>query len=157
MTAQAMEAKIVTKAAFTVVGMLARSVPKDPNLMQLWQQFDAQTQRVRGQTKPGVYYGAMHNYDEASGQFDYLACVEVKEGQQPPEGMVAWQIPAQTYAVFETTLPEIGPAFEYIYGPWMAGSEYVRTDGPEFELYDSEFSPEDPISKMYVYIPVTGK
>ena len=81
----------------------------------------------------------------------------MEEGQAAPEGMVAWHIPAQTYAVFETTLPQIGAAYEYIYGPWMAEAAYVRTEGPELEVYGSEFNPQDPASKMHIYVPVTAK
>ncbi len=93
----------------------------------------------------------------ATNEFDYLAGVEVEAGQAAPEGMVAWRIPAQTYAVFETTLPQIGPTFEYIYGPWIAGSDFERADGPEFELYDEAFNPQDPASKMTIWIPVQEK
>lgn len=156
-SAAKLEAKIVEKPAFTAVGMLVRTTPGNPNMMQLWQDFGGQVQRVRGQANPGLFYGAMHNYDMQTGQFDYLAAVEVEAGQEAPEGMVVWQVPAQTYAVFETTLPEIGPAYEYIYGPWIAGADFERTDGPEFELYGEEFNPEDPSSKMHIYIPVQPK
>lgn len=151
------EARIVEKPAFAVVGMLARTTPGNPNMMQLWMDFDGQVERVRGRTEPGVFYGAMHNYDMDTNEFDYVAGVEVQAGQTAPEGMVAWVIPAQTYAVFETTLPQIGNAFEAIYQSWLPGSDFERADAPEFELYDEAFNPQDPASVMSIWIPVREK
>ncbi len=45
------EAKIVEKPAFTVVGMSVRTKPGDANMMQLWMDFDGQQERVRGRTE----------------------------------------------------------------------------------------------------------
>ncbi|MFN2201069.1 MAG: GyrI-like domain-containing protein [Caldilineaceae bacterium] len=161
MTTQAidrqMQAKLVEKPAFTIVGMVTRTKPGDPSMMQLWMDFDGQKERVRGQVSRGVFYGASDNYDPQTTEFDYLAGVAVKPGQAAPEGMVAWEIPAQTYAVFETTLAEIGDTIGYIYGPWMAGSDFQRTHGPDFELYEEDFDGQDPSSKVYVHIPVKEK
>ena len=112
---------------------------------------------MRGRTEPGVFYGAMHNFDMQTNEFDYVAGVQVQAGQTAPEGMVSWEIPAQTYAVFETTLPQIGAAFETIYQSWLPASDVERADGPEFELYDAAFNPQDPASKMSIWIPVQEK
>jgi predicted transcriptional regulator YdeE len=44
--------------------------------------------------------------------------------------------------------------FDQIYGVWLPASGYVRTAGPELELYDERFDPRDPASVFEVYIPV---
>ena len=42
----------------------------------------------------------------------------------------------------------------FIYETWLMQSDYQRAPGPEFELYDENFDPEDPSSEMYFYVPV---
>ena len=50
-----LEANIVEKPAFTVVGMRVRTKTGDPSIMQLWRDFDGQTERVQdGQTGPAL-------------------------------------------------------------------------------------------------------
>jgi AraC family transcriptional regulator len=94
------------------------------------------------------------NYDEATGEFDYVAGINVSAAAEVPEGMVSWDIPAQTFAVFSCTLPELGSTLEHIHGTWLPASEYQHTDGPALELYDEDFDPGNPDSLMYVYIPI---
>ena len=132
-SATKIEARIVEKPAFTVVGMLARHDPGHPHDAVV-DGFRRPAGAVRGRTEPGVFYGAMHNFDMQTNEFDYVAGVQVQAGQTAPEGMVSWEIPAQTYAVFETTLPQIGVVFETIYQSWLPASDVERADGPEFEL-----------------------
>ena len=68
--------------------------------------------------------------------------------------MVSKTIPAGEYAVFECTLPTIMETYDYITETWISKSGYKRGSGPDFERYDSDFNPEDPDSKMYIYFPV---
>jgi AraC family transcriptional regulator len=152
-----LNAKIIEKPAFTVVGMMVRAKPGDPSMMQLWLDFDDQLERIPNKIEPGVFYGVVDNFDTDTQEFDYLASVEIPAGQAAPEGMATWAVPAQTYAVFETTLPQIGRAYETIYGTWLPGSDFERANAPEFEYYGTEFEPSDPNSKMSVWIPVKQK
>jgi AraC family transcriptional regulator len=103
---------------------------------------------------PDVCYGVCANYDQTSHEFDYLAAMEVNSADDIPKGMECLDVPEATYAVFTCTLPTIGEIYAYIYATWLPQSGHRRTGGPEFELYDERFSPEDPSSEMEIYIPI---
>lgn len=149
--------QFVTKPAFSLVGVLARSQPGDQKIMQTWEDLMAQMERIPNPIESNICYGAMHNFDMQTNQFDYVAGVQTPSQSSAPDGMVRWEIPEQLYAVFPTTLPAISQTFGDIYGSWMATSGYTRTDGPEFELYGDDFDPNNPDSTVYIYIPVKEK
>jgi AraC family transcriptional regulator len=48
----------------------------------------------------------------------------------------------------------IGATFDAIYNGWLPNSGYRRAKGLEFELYDAQFDPNRPDSKMFIYVPV---
>jgi AraC family transcriptional regulator len=151
-----MEPQIVTKPAMTLVGMQVQGKLEGMDLKGLWNGFGPRLAEIQG-GDPNVCYGAMDHYDEATGEFDYLAACAVKGAAVPPAGMVSWTIPAQTYAVYPCTLPQIGEAWETIYQRWLPTSDYQRAAGPEFELYDEKFNPQDPASVLYIYVPVVSR
>jgi AraC family transcriptional regulator len=149
-----MEPKIVTKPAFTVVGMKYRGKNEKSEIPQLWEQFGPRICEIKHLADPHVAYGVMHNYDEESGEFDYVAGFEVSSVAEVPEGMVSWEVPEQTYAVFTCTLPTLMETFERAYKTWLPHSGYQRADSPEFELYDENFDSQDENSEMAIYIPI---
>ena len=108
-------------------------------------------------SRPMACFGVCSAMDEENHTFSYMAGLGVKDNSEVPEGMAAMDIPEQEYAVFECTLPKIMEAYEGIYQGWLPESEYRRSDGPEFELYDEDFNPENPDSKIYLYVPVVKK
>lgn len=154
MIAENAEVKIVNRPAFTVAGMLYRGDNGGNEIPQLWDQFGPKMGIIPHRIDPQSCYGICDNFDEKAKVFDYIAACEVKPGETMPDGMVTRAIPAQTYAVFRTTLPEIRTTMDDIYNTWLPSSDYERGSGPEFELYDEEFSPEDPASMLYIYVPV---
>lgn len=149
-----MEPKIETRPAFTVVGIKYRGNNENNEIPQLWGTFGPRMDEVPLKAESHVAYGVMGNLDESTGEFDYVAGFEVESVANIPEGMVSWALPEQTYAIFRCTLPIIREAFEYIFQTWLPASGYQHADGPEFELYDEEFNPEDPDSKLCIYIPI---
>ena len=109
---------------------------------------------IKHMSGPDTAYGLTNNMDMATGEFDYMAGVQVSSTDDIPDGMVSFSVPAQTYAVFPCTLPTLRAVFAQIYGVWLPASGYVRTSGPELELYGERFDPRDPSSVFEVYIPV---
>lgn len=149
-----MKPQIVAKPAFTVVGMVIRARPMTPEIPGLWQQFAPRMGELQHLAEPGVSYGLMDNVDHEAGRFDYMAACAVEKAVDLPAGMARWDVPANTYAVLETTLPAIGQAFDFIYESWLPASGYRRAAGPDFERYGEAFNPDDPTSRLSIYIPV---
>jgi AraC family transcriptional regulator len=151
-----MDMKLEKKPAFTVVGMKYRGKNEHDEIPALWGQFTPHLPEINGVANRQFCYGAEDNYDDDSGEFDYLACVEVNETESIPEGMETWHIPANKYAVFPCTLPTILDVFDDL-STKLVGAGLEQLPDPLFELYDETFDPQDPNSTLYIYIPVKDK
>jgi AraC family transcriptional regulator len=147
-----MKPQIITKPAFTVVGLLIHTKGKSPEIPQLWDQFVPRIGEIQHGVEPQVSYGLMDHFNMATGAMDYMAGNPVTEADELPAGMSRWDVPANTYAVFETTIPNIGEAFDYAMGVWLPTSGYTQVVAPYFERYGEDFSPNNPV--VSVYIPV---
>ena len=149
-----MEPKIVSRAAFAVAGMKYHGKNENNEIPQLWREFGPRMCAINNVVDPHMSYGVCDNFDEISQEFDYVAAMEVDSIADIPEGMVSWDMPERKYAVFTCTLPTLGEMYRYAYGTWLPQSGHRRADGPEFELYDERFNPEDPASEMEIYVPI---
>ena len=145
--------KIVHLPAFTVVGMKYRGKNEKNEIPQLWSRWVPRIPEIQHRTTDLATYGVMDNYDEATGEFDYVASLTVERAAALPAGMVAVEVPAAQYAVLDCTLPTIGAAYEQIRA-WVEQSEYERAPTPDFEYYGPGFNPEDPNSVMSLYLPI---
>jgi AraC family transcriptional regulator len=150
-----MEPQIVKKPAMTLVGLQLHGKLEGMDLKSLWNEFGPRMVEIKG-GDPNICYGAMDNYSEATGEFDYLAACEGKSATAMPAGMVSWNIPARMYAAFPCTLPQIGEAWMTAYQQWLPASGYQRAAGPELEVYDEKFDPQDPASTLYLYVPIVS-
>lgn len=148
-----MEPKIMTKSAFTVVGLLYHGKNENNEIKLLWEQLNPRFGEIMGQVEPPVAYGVCGSPDD-TGAFDYLAGFGVVRVEAIPAGMTSWEVPQQRYAVFPCTLGTIHEAYEYAFKTWMPTSGYQQGDGPDFELYDEEFDDADPDPKLTIYIPI---
>jgi AraC family transcriptional regulator len=148
-----MESKIVRRSEFVVVGMKYRGKSEKNEIPQLWQEFMPRAREIKHRANP-CGYGVMDNYDEKTGEFDYLAGAEVSDASQVPQGMESWRVPERTYAVFTCNLKNIKEAFQQIYRQWLPQSGCQRTQGPEFEFYDESFRPDQGKLDLYIYIPI---
>jgi AraC family transcriptional regulator len=149
-----MEPRIVSVPAFTVVGMKYRGKNEQNEIPQLWSQFGPRMGEIKHKVDRDIAYGVMGNYDENTGEFDYVAAIEVERADGIPTGMASWVVPEQTYAVFVCTLPTIRETFQHVYETWLPQSGYQRGSDVEFEFYDADFDPQDPSSEMQIYIPI---
>lgn len=151
-----MEPKIVSKPALTVVGMIYRGTNANDEIPELWDQFCPRIKEIKHLTGEDISYGVSRDYDPGTGEFSYLAGLPVSSSVDLPEGMECWEIPEQTYAVFQCTLPAVKEAFQQAEA-WLTESEYKRPNTPELELYDKDFAPEQGKLDMAIYIPVKKK
>lgn len=149
-----MEPQLITKPAFTVVGLRLHTKPMAAEIPALWDQFVPRMDEITHSAEPHVSYGVMaHN--QAMTELTYMTGNAVTQVVDLPAGMSQWDIPANTYAVFEATLATIGQVFGDIYNTWLPASEYKQVDAPYFERYGENFSPDNPV--LSIYIPVTKK
>lgn len=151
-----MEPRFETKPGFAVVGMLIHTKPMSQEIPTLWQSFGPRMDEPAHQADPGVSIGLMGRYDDAMTRMDYMAGVAVTRVETPPSGMTTWDVSASTYAIFDTTLPNLNQTFDQIYNAWLPASGYRAADFC-FERYGAEFNPGDPASLMSIYIPVISQ
>lgn len=87
----------------------------------------------------------------------YLACTEVKDSKNIPEGMIIKAIPSGEYAVFthKGPLSKLDHTMNYIYGAWLPKSGRKLREAPDLELYDERFNPDSDQSEFDIYIPTT--
>ncbi|MGD8399131.1 MAG: GyrI-like domain-containing protein [Anaerolineae bacterium] len=149
-----MEIKTVEREPFTVVGLKYRGRNENAEIPQLWRDLGPHSGEIEHIADDTVAYGISANMDAATGAFDYVAGFAVSRTGDVPAGMIAFEVPGGRYAVFTTTLPEIGETFQRAYHTWLPGAGYRPTGGPEFELYDGRFDEQDPSSEFDLYIPI---
>jgi len=148
-----MEPKIVSRPAFTIVGMKYHGKNEQNEIPQMWEAFLPRVGDIQRIVNPGVAYGVCGNNDE-NGEFDYVAGFEVDTVTDVPESMVSWELSEGTYAVFTCTLTGIREAFHHALYTWLPQSGYRYTGGAMFELYDENFDPNSDEPEMYIYIPI---
>jgi predicted transcriptional regulator YdeE len=146
---------MVKLPSFTVVGM-SDFIPDDEPEMyaELWGKIMAKMGPLMGKVDMNTGYGLTLDYDEDEGIFHYLAGFKAYDPMDVPEGFATYDLPAQKYAIFTTTMAGIHDTYMFIYEEWLPKAGYNRAGGPDFELYDTSFNPEDPASQLYVYIPI---
>jgi AraC family transcriptional regulator len=149
-----MEPRIVKREAFSVVGMHCRGRNQGGEIPEMWREFGPRVPEIKNIVEDSVAYGISDNMDPDTGEFDYVAGFEVSDAQEVPEGMVHWQVPGGRYAVFRTTLPNLGETFKYVYYEWLPKSGYEHRPGPDLELYEEAFDAKDPDSEFEVYVPI---
>ncbi len=153
-----MEPKIIRKSAFQIIGMQFRGNNDNNACPKLWDKFAPRMTEVKPfTTEPITAFGVCSNCDIENNIFDYTVGLEVADTKSVPADMISMEIPAQEYAVFESTLPTLMSTLDEIHKKWLPTSDYLPTAGPEFELYDRDFNPEIPESKLYLYIPIIKK
>lgn len=151
---ETVEPKIASRPAFTVAGLMHRGGANGGEIAALWRRFSARMGELQSVVEPEVAYGVMTNYDEATGEFDYVAASQVSEDAALPAGFVAVPVPAGEWAVFTTTMPDLAQTYPSIYDVWLPQSGYQRRPVPEFELYGPSFDPDDPACEFEIYIPI---
>ncbi len=110
----------------------------------------------------GVTYGATWMIDRTSGQYGYLAGVEVTGEGDLPAGIERMAISAQTYAVFRITLdggplqPQLMAAMPMIWGELLPASGLTPVVAPDLEVYPADFQPTRKGAHIDLHIPVEG-
>jgi len=150
---------LVVKEAFTVAGRSRRfDEATKANISQLWSQLIGALP-FEGQSPSWATYGVVWGADQAEGGFNYMAGVEITP-DKTPDGFVTKDIPSATYAIFRITLdggalhPQVKAAMATIWGDLIPATGLKVAASPDFELYDSEFSPNRPGAVIDFYVPI---
>lgn len=154
-----MEAKILTRQTFKIIGMRYFGENKNQEIKQLWDIFLPRMERIKNRVNNSVSYGICYPVEGKSDEaaFEYIAAVEVSDIQDLPSEMVGKTIPAQKYAVFthKGSVEKIPETYQAIYAVWQPQSGYEFLKAPDFEYYDQRFDPDHPeVSELEIYIPI---
>jgi Uncharacterized protein conserved in bacteria len=166
---QEMDYKIVDKPAFKVIGKGIRVSSKDEahwkRLPDFWWEcyqsgFTTQLEKMAG--KSGVTgeskLGICMESDPETMEFQYLIGVENTK-KMIPEGFIEKEIPASTWAVFETTGPmpkAMQDLNKRIYSEWFPSTGYERAGDLDMELYPPG-SNDDENYRSELWIPIIKK
>lgn len=115
---------------------------------------------IQHKREPWAFVAVSKGYGEESG-WDYLMGDVVTEIANPPQGLIAFEIPAGTYAKF-TLQPRTvflwGPAMglmkKFIYSEWLPSSGF-ELDGrfvDDFEYHDQRSLGKNPQIDLYVAV-----
>jgi len=156
---QFLEAHVVRKPAFDVVGMAGRFTPTSSRIPELWGRFAPRIHEVRA--RRGLHtLGVSVDVGPGPGgevSFTYLAGVEVDGITDVPDGMIALTIPANTYAVITHTghISRLPDTVRHVWGRWLPASRYRHLAAPDFEYYDPErWNPGTGDGDVDLYVPI---
>jgi AraC family transcriptional regulator len=119
-----------------------------------WQRFNQSVDGIPGRIGQ-VAYGVCCNGDD-SGNFDYIAGVEVSDFSDLPRQFSSVRIPEQRYAVFthRDHISTIRRTVGTIWNQWLPASGLKAADAPNFERYDENFDPLTGNGGLEIWIPV---
>jgi AraC family transcriptional regulator len=119
-----------------------------------WQRFHQSVDNIPARIGK-VAYGVCCNGDD-SGNFDYIAGVEVADFSDLPREFAHVRIPEQKYAVFTHAehISTIRRTVNTIWNNWLPASGMTAADGPHFERYDEKFDPSTGNGGLEIWVPV---
>ena len=152
----------VDKEEFKIIGVddIGKIVGRNPGAT--WAKFQELVGKVPNRDQShglGIYITSKELL--AKGENRYIACNEISQVENVPEGMITETIPNQKYAVFTHfgSLRNIPETHRYINEEWLSNNpKYERVPfGAEFEWYDQRFSLVSEDSELDLYIPIQEK
>jgi len=119
-----------------------------------WQRFHQKVAEIPDRVGQ-VAYGVCCNGDD-SGNFDYIAGVEVSDFSDLPREFSRVRIPEARYAVFTHAehISTIRRTVNTIWNQWLPASGLKVADAPNFERYDANFDPATGDGGLEIWVPV---
>lgn len=127
---------------------------------QLWKSFLPRRKEICNNLTNDLISMAVYNPTHFSqfkmaNEFEKWAGVEVADFDNVPENMETFTLPSGLYAVFHYRgLDTDNSIFQYIFGTWLPGSDYVLDDRPHFEVLGHKYRNNDPASEEEIWIPI---
>lgn len=145
-----------TGKALLVAGISERCTHENEGagIPNQWQRFHQRVADIPDRVGQ-VAYGVCCNGDD-SGNFDYIAGVEVSDFSDLPREFGRVRIPAARYAVFahDEHISTIRRTVNTIWNQWLPASGLKVADAPNFERYDQSFDPLTGNGGLQIWIPV---
>lgn len=154
-----LEPKIVTKDAFTVVGLECITTQEDNNtnftIPKLWSNFVPRMSEIKNRANNATL-GLCVSEGLDVEHFSYISGVEVTAVGQLPQGMIARSVPDSRYLVFthKGSADKLGETYDFIYGKYIPAAGHEIRSMVDFELYDERFHPDREESEIDIYIPI---
>ncbi|MFB6125415.1 MAG: GyrI-like domain-containing protein [Halanaeroarchaeum sp.] len=145
---------IVDRSAFTVAGHHYEGTNQDGELAECWRSVADDWADLLALAADDRAYGVSYGGDPEAGTFEYLAGVRVAADANVPETVTAVDVPASTYAVFETTLAAVDETMQYVHREWLPDAEYDLAMGPEVERYADPEAAGDPGATFTISVPI---
>jgi AraC family transcriptional regulator len=131
---------------------------------ELWRSFMLRRKEITNNIGTDLYsmqvydplYFSKFSYDA---EFEKWAAIEVTDFSIVPDEMETTILPEGLYAVFlhKGAASKGRETFQYIFGTWLPGSDYLLDNRPHFELIGEKYKNEDPDSEEEIWIPVKPK
>lgn len=162
--ASEMNYRIVEKSAFGIVGIQKRVKliyeGVNPEIAAMWQSLDETTiatLKALSNVEPQGLISASTNFSEGrldGGELDHI--IGVATTKSPPENLTRLDVPAYTWAVFESVGPfpeTLQNIWGRIYAEWFPTSGYEQVNGPEI-LWNESKDVTSPTYRSEIWIPV---
>jgi len=105
-------------------------------------------------------YPSSFNFNDfdLTAEFEKWAAVEVADFDTIPDEMETFTLKGGMYAIFHYIgLSTETSIFQYIYGTWLPGSDYLIDNRPHFEILGEKYRNNDPASEEEIWIPIKPK
>ena len=124
------------------------------NIPNQWQRFHHRVGEIPDRVG-SLAYGVCCNGDD-SGNFDYIAGIEVSDFSELPREFARVRIPEQRYVVFTHSehISTIRRTVSAIWNQWLPQSGLKVADAPSFERYDEKFDPATGNGGLEIWVPV---
>jgi len=152
----AIKVSVVERDAFMIAGLKYFGNNANDEIGGLWGEFSILRDSIKNQAnlKEAFGYDTWDEKIQETGEFTYIAAVEVTDESGVPDGMEIVRIPANRYAVFTFELKLMGDNIvQEIYSKWLPESGYQMCDDYDFEYYDEAFH-DHPDALVHFYIPI---
>jgi len=119
-----------------------------------WQRFGQKVAEIPDRIGK-VAYGVCCNGDD-SGNFDYIAGVQVSDFSDLPREFSRVRIPEARYAVFshQDHISTIRRTVNSVWNHWLPASGLTAADAPNFERYDEKFDPLTGNGGLQIWVPI---
>jgi len=150
-----MDPKMVTRDAFTVMGLMECFTHNAEDFEGIWKRFMAYQDQIQPLSTDKAYYGVGFGTEESS-KIEYLAGMAVGDVDSLPQGLVLRDVPAARYAVFQCTVKTIHQTYDYIFDEWFPSSPYEHDEPkPLFEHYPPDTATAE--SPVFLHVPIRLK